>query len=156
MRNYKSILALILLYSVLGFGHTSSPKPPAEWSLFLKTGGILFRNTKNFEVKIDHSRKLLVTEEDSNNQITKIERNLSPKDAREIYDQALKAFRNFRFVDKNEKRYDGTNVTLRLKVYYRVLEMQLYNVLRLEEENADITRLISLINKHLPEEHQVY
>jgi hypothetical protein len=156
MRNYKPILVLILLCLSLGIGHAGTSKQPAEWTLYLKTGGIPFPNTKQFEVNLDYTGKLLITEQNADNQTLKVERNIPSKDAQVIYEQALKTFRDFRFAEENEKRYDGTDVTLRLKVYYRVLEMQLFNVPRLEEENANVTRLISLINKHLPEEHQVY
>ena len=88
MRNYKSILALILIISAIGFGYAGASKESAEWSLYLKTGGIPFPNTKQFEVKLDYSGKLLVAEQDENNKTTRIERNIPAKDAQEIYEQA--------------------------------------------------------------------
>jgi hypothetical protein len=57
------------------------------------------------------------------NQTSDITRSLSQKAAQEIYTQALRASREFRFAEEDVKRHDGTNLTLRLKAYDRVRVM---------------------------------
>ena len=81
---------------------------------------------------------------------------LPAKDAQEIYEHALKAFREFRFPEERIERNDGTNLTLRLMTYDRTLEMQFFHIGRPEEESPEVAKVLSLINKRLPQEHQVY
>lgn len=160
MKKNTIALALILFCSVLAHGQVNNPasKNPAEWSLSLKTGGAPW--TKKFEVELNQAGKLLVTEQNPDKTpdktISKINVNLSAKDTLEVYEHALKAFREFRFAAENAERADGTNLTLRLSSYGRVLVMQFFHIGQMEEENPNVAKVLSLINKHLSQEHQVY
>lgn len=158
MKSCKPMLALLALCSAFVLGQGQASKQPAEWSLWLETGGAPFE--KKFEVELNHSGKLLVKEQDPggapDNRISNITRNLSQQDAHEIYTQALRAFREFRFAEEDVKRHDGTNLTLRLKAFDRVLVMQFFHMGQTEEESLEVAKVLSLINKHLPQEHQVY
>ena len=135
----------------------SDSRQPAEWSFSLKTGGVPW--SKKFEVELNHAGKLSMTEQNPDKMpgdiTSKFTVDLSAKDAQEIYEQTLKAFREFRFLEKPETR-DGTNLTLRLSAYGRVLVMQLFNIGLMDEESPEVAKVLSLINKHLPRDHQVY
>ena len=158
MRCCKPMLAVLALCSAFALGQSQTSKQPAEWSLRLETGGAPFE--KKFEVELNQSGKLVVREDDPGGapgeRAWGITRDVPPKDAREIYDQVLRAFREFRFAEEDVKRHDGTNLTLRLSAYGRVLVMQYFHLGRAEEESPEAGKVISLINKHLPQEHHVY
>jgi hypothetical protein len=158
MKCRKLMLAVLALCAAFTLGQGQAPKQPAEWSLRLETGGAPFE--KKFEVDLNQSGKLVMKEEDPGGapgeRAWGITRDVPPKDARKIYDQVLRAFREFRFADEDVKRHDGTNLTLRLRAYGRVLVMQFFHMGRAEEECPEVGKVLSLINKHLPQEHHVY
>jgi len=158
MKRYKAIPVLILLCAAVGFGQDKPSGTPAEWSLHLKTGGAPW--TKQFEVELEQTGKLILTEHNPerapNSQASKLNVTLSAKDARQIYEQALKAFREFRFEEEEVRRHDGTNLTLRLKAYERVLVMQFFHLGQAAEECPEVAAVLSLINRHLPPGQQVY
>ena len=157
----KKIAALMLLAacSVVLQGQTKSsiPKSPASWSLTLKTGGAPWY--KKFVVELNQSGSLVVNEEDPAKMPadpkSKRTVNLTPAQTQQIYEQALKAFREFRFGGE-EGRRDGTNLTLQLSANGKFLEMQLFHISPIDDESVEINALLSLINKHLPTEHHVY
>lgn len=130
---------------------------PAEWSLKLKTGGAPWE--KKFEVELNQSGNLTVTEQDPektpNDSVTKLKANLPTKDARDIYEQTLRALHGFRFPEKDAKIQDGTTLTIKLSANGRGLTA-FYRVGVTEEEIPEVARVLTLINKHLPKEHQVY
>ena len=157
--NKLAILMVIAACSVVlqGQTKTSVPKPPANWSLTLKTGGAPWE--KKFVVELNQSGSLVVNEEDPAKMPadpkSKRTVNLTPAQAQQIYEQALKAFREFRF-EGEEGRRDGTNLTLQLSANGKLLEMQLFHISPIDDEIVEINALLSLINKHLPPEHHVY
>jgi len=154
------LLAVAVLCSVMlhGQSNNSASKQPAEWSLSLKTDGAPW--TKKFEVKLNQTGALVVAEENPEKMpgptMSKVTVNLSAKDVQGTYDQALKAFRDFRFAEEAVERADGTNLTLRLSSNGRVLVMQFFHLGNPEDESPEVAKLLSLINKHLPKEHQIY
>jgi hypothetical protein len=158
MKYCGTILVLIATCSALVLGQSQTPKRPAEWSLRLETGGAPFE--KKFEVELNQSGKLVMKEEDTGGvpgeRAWGITRDVPPKDAAEIYDQVLRAFREFRFTEEDVKRHDGTNLTLRLRAHGRVLVMQFFHMGRAEEESPEVAKVLSLINKYLPQGHHVY
>ena len=87
--------------------------------------------------------------------VTKLDANLSAKDVQEIYEQALAALRGFHFPEKYNEIQDGTSLTLQLSAYGRGL-MAFYHIGQTSEEIPEVARVLALINKHLPKEHQVY
>jgi hypothetical protein len=159
MKKTTAALTFIVFCIVLTHGQVSvvPDKQPAEWSLSLKTGGAPWE--KRFEVELNQSGNLTVTEQDPgktpNDPVTKLKADLSTKDAQEIYEQTLKALLGFRFPDKDAKIQDGTTLTLNLSANGRGL-MAVYHVGMTEEEIPEVARVLALINKHLPKEHQVY
>jgi hypothetical protein len=154
MKGCKPMLTMLALClaSVLGQGQAS--KQPAEWSLRLETGGAPFE--KKFEVELNQSGNLVVKEQSPDGAPGNITRNLSRGDTQEIYTQVLRAFHEFRFAEEDVTRHDGTNLTMRLKAFDRVLVMQFFHMGRAEEESPEVAKVLSLINKHLPQEHWVY
>ena len=160
MKKTLAALALIVICSVMSNGQAKNPAPkqPAEWSLSLKTGGAPWE--KKFEVALNQAGSLLVTEEDPrkmpNDTTSKLTIKLPAKDAQEIYEHTLKAFREFRFAADKVERADGTNLTLQLSANGRVLIMQFFHIGQTEEESVEVASVLSLVNKHLPKEHQVY
>ena len=158
MERHRPIVALFILCLASALGQAQASKQPPEWSLRLETGGAPFE--KKFEVELSQSGKLLVKEQDPggapDSPAMNITRDLSQKEAQEIYTQALRAFREFRFAEEDIKRHDGTNLTLRLKAYERVLVMQFFHMGQVEEESPEVAKVLSLINKYLPQGHQVY
>jgi hypothetical protein len=159
MKKTTAALTFIVFCIVLAHGQVSvvPGKQPAEWSLSLKTGGAPWE--KKFEVELNQSGNLTVTEQDPektpNDPVTKLKANLSTKDAQEIYEQTLRALLGFRFPDTDAKIQDGTTLTLKLSANGRGL-MAFYHVGMTEEEIPEVARVLTLINKHLPKEHQVY
>jgi len=160
MKKTASALALIVVCSVMlhGQAKNSVAKQPAEWSLSLKTGGAPWE--KKFEVELNQAGSLVVTEQDPqkmpDDTTWKLAITVPAKDAQEIYEQTLKAFREFRFAEEKVERADGTNLTLRLSANGRVLIMQFFHLGQTEEESVEVARVLSLVNKHLAKEHQVY
>lgn len=158
MKRCGTMLVLLAACSAIVLGQGQTPKRPAEWSLRLETGGAPFE--KKFEVELNQSGKLVMKEDDPGGMAGErawgIAREIPPKDAAEIYDQVLMAFREFRFTEEDVKRHDGTNLTLRLRAHARVLVMQFFHLGRVEEESPEVGKALSLINKHLPPEHHVY
>ena len=159
MKKSTVALTLILLCSGLAHGQVNvvSNNQPAEWSLALKTGGAPWE--KKFEVELNQSGNLAVTEHNPdktpNDPVTRLKANLSTKDAREIYEQALKALLGFRFPARMPDIRDGTILTLQLSGNGRGL-MATYHIAIAEEEIPEVAKVLALINKHLPKEHQVY
>jgi hypothetical protein len=161
-RKKKAVVAvgLTLLCSAMTYSQTSTPatKQPTGWSLYLKTEGAPW--TKKFEVELTQTGILLVTETDPQRlpkeTTSKLMVNLAQKDAQEIYEQALTAFRQFRFAEEDKQRTDGTNLTLRLVCNGQALVMQFFHIGRAEDESADVAKMLALIDKHLAAEHQIY
>jgi hypothetical protein len=150
---------LTILCAGVLYGQVNRPDlKPSGWSLYLKTEGAPF--TKKFEVELNQTGTLLLSETDPQKlpkeTTSKLTVNLAPKDAQEIYEQALKAFREFRFAEENIQSHDGTNLTLRLVCNGRALTMQFFHIGQPEDENVDVAKVLKLINKHLSEEHQIY
>ena len=141
-----------------GQASTASTKQSGGWSLYLKTEGAPW--TKKFEVALAETGTLLVTETDPDRlpkeTTSRITVNLAKKDAQEIYEQAVTAFRQFRFAEEDDNRRDGTNLTLSLKGNGRVLTMQFFHIGRAEDESSEVGKVLALINKHLAEGHQIY
>jgi|SRR6185503_1071685 len=152
-------LALIAACSVMlqAQSKTSVPKQPVNWSLSLTTGGAPWE--KKFVVELNHSGSLVVNEEDPhrtpNDSRSKRTVNLTLTEAHQIYEQVLKAFREFRFDQGQVDVADGTNLTLQLSANRKVLTMQLFHI-GADDEYVEIAAVFSLINKHLPSEHRVY
>jgi hypothetical protein len=155
---HRCIVALFILCLASALGQAQASKQASEWSLRLETGGARFE--KKFEVELHQSGRLLVKEQGPggapDNAAMNITRDLSQKEAQEIYTQALRAFREFRFAEEDIKRHDGTNLTLRLKANERVLVMQFFHVGQVKEESPEAAKVLSLINKYLPQGHQAY
>lgn len=160
MKKITAALALIIFCSTLLHGQINSPLPkqPAEWSLSLKTGGAPWE--KKFEVELNHAGQLTIVEQNPDKMpgdiTSKFTVNLTAKAAQEIYEQTLKAFREFRFLEKPNETRDGTDLRLQLSAYGRALVMQFFNIGQTEGELPNVGKVLSLINKHLPREHHVY
>jgi hypothetical protein len=156
---FVAFAATLLCASVL-HGQVNFPgsRSNSAWSLYLKTEGAPFE--KKFEVELNQTGTLVVKETDPGRlpkeTTSKLTVNLSPKDAQEIYDQALKTFREFRFTEEHSERRDGTNLTLQLYRNGRALIMQFFHIAQAEEESVELAKVLSLINSRLPEERKVY
>lgn len=81
--------------------------------------------------------------------VTKRTVKLSAKQAQEIYAQAWKACREFRFVEKKVVISEGLNLTLRLRATDKVLMIEVLHIAEIEKENPELARLLGLIYKHL-------
>jgi len=178
MKKTAVVLGLIILFSVGLHAQTRNrvPKPPAEWSLYLKDSGAPWENTWEFE--LDHTGSLVLTHHDASKSniirpqpvikpgdstaetvpkseptpddaVTKRSVKLSPKEAREIYVQAWWACRAFRFVEKKVPISEGLDLTLRLSAGDGVLMIQVRHIAEIEKENPDLNRLLGLITKHI-------
>jgi hypothetical protein len=152
--------ALTILCAADFYGQVSRPysKQNSEWLLYLKTEGAPW--TKKFEVDLNQRGTLVLTETDPQRlpkeTTSKLTVNLASKDAQEIYEQAWKTFREFRFAEEDGQRPDGTNLTLRLLRNGRMLEMKFFHFGQAEEESVELAKVLSLINKHLSQEHKIY
>lgn len=155
-----AVLTLIFACSVIlqAQRKTSVPEHPDKWSLSLKTGGAPWE--KKFVVELNQSGNLIVVEEDAvkmpADTTSKLTATLTATEAHEVYEQVLKAFREFRFPKEEVKLADGTNLTLQLSANGRVLVMQFFHIAKTEDESVEVATVLRLINKHLPAEHQVY
>jgi hypothetical protein len=160
MKKTTSALALIVICSLVLHGQGKAPasKQPVEWSFSLNTGGAPWY--KKFNVELSQIGNLVVIEDDPeqmpNPTISKVTIKPSVKDAQDIYEQTLKAFREFRSKEKKEERADGTNLLLQLSANGRVQVMQFSHISQIEEESMEAAKVLVLINKHLPKDHQVY
>ncbi len=158
MKRHLASLIFIISCAVLLNGQSVTTNERAGWSLSLKTGGAPWE--KSFEVELSHDGKLRVTEQSPEKMPaetrSKLAVSIPPKDAQEIFDHALRAFREFRFPDERVERNDGTNLTLRLTTYNRMLEIRFLHIGHPEEESQAVAKVLSLINRRLPQEHQVY
>jgi hypothetical protein len=159
MKKITTALAFILFCIVLAHGQVrvAPTAQPAEWLLSLKTGGAPWE--KKFEVELNQAGSLTVTEQDPNKTpkgpVTKLKADLSTKDAQEIYEQALRALLQFRFPEEDAKIRDGTSLSLTLSANDRALTA-FYHVGTTQEEIPEVAKVLTLINQHLPKEHQVY
>jgi hypothetical protein len=147
---------LIFALVVLGLhAQTKEPRPPAEWSLWIKSWGAPWE--KKFEVQLDQSGSLEVVEEDKtripSDPITKLTRKIPANELRQIYAQALVSVQNA--PKSNDKLRDGTWMTVKLTKPSEVM-MVSFHIGLIQEEAPNVAKLLSLINKHLPAEHQVY
>jgi hypothetical protein len=148
---------LIFVFGVLALhGQTNSqPTPPDEWSLWFNSWGAQWE--KKFEVLLDQSGSLDVVEEDSsklpNNTITKLKRKIPPNDLKQIYAQALVAVQDL--PKSGDEVRDGSWMRLKLTSGAKVTTVSFHTGV-LQEQAPDYAKLLSLINKHLPEEHHVY
>lgn len=153
MNRFFVVLALVLLLF-----NAASAQKKSEWTLLVKTGGAPWE--KKFEVTLSHTGALSVTEDDPHKMpattITKLAVNLSPSDTQAVYEQALKALREFEFPKDTEYRPDGTNLTVSLTVQRRTLSMQVSNLGIIEEEIPEVGKLLTLLNKHMPKERPIY
>lgn len=154
----RAITALLIFACVVLGLHAQTnaqPRPPAEWSLWIKSGGAPWE--KKFEVQLDQSGSLDVVEEDKtkipNDPITKLTRKIPATELRQIYAQALVSVQNP--PKSNEELRDGTWMTVKLTSRTKV-SMVSFHIGLLQEEAPNVAKLLSLINKHLPAEHQVY
>lgn len=158
MKNYLASFSLIIICSLLSFGQGAASGRRAEWSLSLKTGGAPWE--KSFDVELSQAGSLVVAEQNPEKMPaetrSKLAVSIPVKDAQEIFEHALRAFREFRFPEERVERNDGTNLTLRLTTYDRMLEMRFLHIGQPEEESQAVAKVLSLINRHLPQEHQVY
>jgi hypothetical protein len=164
------VSALIVLIAVAAKAQVKplGTEPASDWFLFLKAEGVPW--DKKFEVTLDQTGSLNVTVQDPEHKRAttpaKIAVKLSAKDAQEIYDQALKAFHEFRFP---EEVADGTTLTLRLTTRYTsyqvparspqslsapaTLSMQMFQVG--QQDIPEVAKLLALLNKHLAKD-QIY
>src|ERR1044071_7787142 len=107
MKRSIAALALLLFCSFVAYGQAqkSTSAPPSEWTLSLKSGGAPWE--KRFEVELDQTGKLALTENNSDklpgDPVTKLNVNLPAGVVREIYEQAWLALREFRFPDKPDE-----------------------------------------------------
>ena len=148
---------LIFAFVVLGLHAQTKepPRPPGEWSLWIKSWGAPWE--KKFEVQLDQSGSLEVVEEDKtkipNEPITKLTRKIPANELRQIYAQAWVSVQNA--PKSNEELRDGTWMTVKLTQPSQVT-MVSFHIGLIQEEAPNVAKLLSLINKHLPAEHQVY
>lgn len=156
MKKFAIVLASIVLWSFTIPPVVSLQR--TEWTLFLKTGGAPWE--KKFELTLDNTGALTLTEDDSSKMpeptTSKVVLKLPTNDTQAIYEQALKAIREFQFPKKTQELADGTNLTLQLTVHRRALTIQIWHLGLTEEELPEVAKLLVLLNKHLPKEHQVY
>ena len=89
------------------------------------------------------------------NTITNLTVDLSAKLSREIYEQALKAFEEPR-AERKVKLHDGTNLTFQLTENGNERVIRFFHIGLIQDESQAIAKVLSLINKLLPKEHQVY
>jgi hypothetical protein len=154
-RLFVVLTLVMLLFNAAG---TQTKRESPEWSLFLKTFGAPW--DKKFEVTLNHTGALSVTSDDPAKMpatiTSKVDVKLSTNDVREIYEQALTAFREFQLRKEEEEHADGTNLTLTLTANRRTLSMQVSHLATVEDEIPEVGKLLALLNKHLPKEHQVY
>ena len=140
---------------VLDAQTNKQPRPPAEWSLWIKSWGAPWE--KKFEVQLDQFGSLEVVEEDKskipNDPITKLNRKIPANELRQIYAQALVSVQNP--PKSNEELRDGTWMTVKLTSPAKVM-MVSFHIGVIQEEAPNVAKLLSLINKNLPAEHQVY
>lgn len=128
-----------------------------EWLLTLNSGGTPW--DKKFKVQLNQEGMLSVVEEDPNkipnDPVTKLSAKLPNKDLQEIYDYALAVLtepvRNL----PNDKIYDGTVIKLELVTLRRSLARS-YHLGVVEEEAPALAKLLELINKHVPKDHQIF
>jgi hypothetical protein len=145
----------VVLTFVLLLPNAASAQRP-EWSLLLKTGGAPWE--MKFEVTLDYTGALSVIENDSGKipaSTSKLSVNLSPTDTQAVYEQALKAFREFELT-KDTEVPDGSDLTMTLTVKKRRLTMQVFNFSQAEEDLPEVAKLLALLNKHIPKEHHVF
>ena len=160
MKKTAAALVLVVICSSILHGQRKGPgsKQPVEWSFSLNTGGAPWY--KKIKVELNRIGNLVVTEDNPEKMpgetISKFTVKLPAKDAQEIYDHTLKAFRGFRFAEEKDERADGTNLSLRLTENGRLRVMQFSHVGQIEEESLEVARVLLLINKHLSKDHQVY
>ena len=156
MKKFAIVLSLMVLWSFTIPPVVSLQR--IEWSLYLKTDGA--PSEKKFELTLDNTGALSLTEDEPLKMpaetTSKIALKLLANDTQAIYDQALKAIREFQFPKKTEEIADGTNLTLRLIVHRRALTIQIWHLGITEEELPEVGKLLALLNKHLPKEHHVY
>lgn len=158
MKKLLASIAFLIFCTALLNAQSAAFVRRAEWSLSLKTGGAPWE--KSFEVELSQAGNLAVSEHNPEKMPaetrSKLSRVIPAEDAQEIFEHALRAFREFRFPEERVERHDGTNLTLRLTAYDRALEMRFMRIGRPEEEIQAVAKVLSLINRHLPQEHQVY
>lgn len=146
------VLTLVLLL------FTAARAQHSEWTLLLETRGA--PGEKKFQVTLTNTGALSVIENDPvkmpASTISKLAVNLSPSDTQAVYEQALKAFREFQFPNDTEKLLDGTNLKMSLTVQKRQVTMQVANIGIVADELPEVGKVLALLNKHIPEEHHIY
>jgi hypothetical protein len=150
MNRLFAVLTCILLLS-----NVARAQRP-EWTLLLKTSGAPWET--KFEVSLDHTGALSVIENDAGQipaSTSKLALSLSPSDTQAVYEQVLKAFREFQLTKDTEVR-DGTDLTMSLTVKKRTLTMQVFNFGQAEEDLPEVAKVFALLNKHIPKEHHIY
>ena len=154
----KHAIAVIAFVVLLLSTSSSSPAygQPKEWALSVTSGGAPWE--KRFVVEMNHTGLLSVAEEDRsklpNDPRSKLTVQLSAKEVKEIYDQALRAL----FTTPPRRPYeiaDGTMIQVKLEAPGRA-SMRGFHVGVTEEEAPQVAKLFALINKHLPTEHHIY
>jgi hypothetical protein len=165
-------LSALILISAGGAKAQVKPRDAeaaSDWFLFLKTDGAPWE--KKFEVTLDQTGSLNVIVQDPEKKDAaapaKVAVKLFAKDAREIYDQAMKAFHEFRFP---EEVADGMTLTLRITTRHTsfnvsarapqsvsapaTLSMQIFHVG--QQDIPEVDKLFALLNQHLAKEYQIY
>ena len=157
MHRFFVVLTVVLVLLCSLTIQTASAQRP-DWTLYVKTGGA--PGEKKFEVTFNHKGALSVTSDDPTKMpgptISKLAVNLSPSDTQAVYEQALKALREFEFPKVTEELYDGTNLTVSLTVHRRTLSIQVFHLSILADDVPEVAKLLALLNKHLPKEDHIY
>jgi hypothetical protein len=156
MKRAVTVLLILAFCVLVMHGQTNAQtRPPAEWSLWIKSWGAPWE--KKFEVQLDQSGSLQVVEEDKskipNDPITKLARKIPANELPQIYEQALISVQNP--PKSHDEIRDGTWMTVKVTSGPKVTSVS-FHIGVVQEQAPNIAKLVSLINKYLPEEHQVY
>ena len=146
---------MFVIFGAAAYGQSNQP---GEWLLSLKSGGVPWE--KKFKVELNQAGLLSVVEEDPNkipnNPVTKLTIKLTSKDVQEIHQQALSVLLEpVSNLPKKDEIVDGTVINLELVTPGRSLARG-YHLGLIQEEAPALAKLLELINKYVPKEHQIF
>jgi hypothetical protein len=159
MTKQMAIVLMSVIVCAVPLTGSRQSNQSSEWFLKLKSGGA--PGEKKFTVDLNQAGLLSVVEEDPiklpKDPVTELTVNLTSKDLEEIYKQAVLVLSepvpNPR--KKDDETIDGTWINLELATHGRSVARG-YHVALIQEEVPVLAKLLELINKHVPKDHQVY
>lgn len=151
----KLLLAVLLFFGSFVKGAQPSEDSAKRWWIAVELGSPV---STCFEVSIFSSGAFEVKRKRSqDNDFKTIQKGtLSREDVTKLIEAAKKQISEFKYPEKESKRFDGTNVTLKLSSEYTDASVGYRSISSYKEGGEGIRLIVDTINAKLPTSSQIW